>query len=130
MATKDQSLTGQIEVKVRKIDQELQRWKEWRVKMTTSGKEHSDRNQSLFNEKRALLDQYRKLKLHMNKYRQEQQEALEALDEEADGAQEGLNAQIEVSEWGRGMCGGDVFVCSFPRQSRPCSLFVSPPSFV
>jgi len=130
MATKDQSLTAQIEAKVRKIDQELQRWKEWRVKMTTSGKEHSDRNQSLFNEKRALLDQYRKLKLHMNKYRQEQQDALKALDEEADGAQEGLNAQIEVSEWGRGMCGGDVFVCSFPRQSRPCLLFVSPPSFI
>lgn len=97
MGTKDQALTAQIEAKVRKIDRELQRWKEWRVKMTTSGKEHSDRNQSLFHEKRALLDQYRKLKLHMNKYRQEQQDALEALDEEADGAQEGLNAQIEVS---------------------------------
>lgn len=97
MAIKDQSLMTLIESKVRKIDQELQRWKEWRVKMTTSGKEHSDRNQALVSEKRALLDQYRKLKFHMTKHRQEQQKALEALDEEADGAKEGLNAQIEVS---------------------------------
>jgi hypothetical protein len=111
MAIKDQSLTAQIEAEVRRIDQELQRWKEWRVKMTTSGKEHSDRNQALFKEKRALLDQYRKLKLYMNKYRQEQQDALEALDEEAVGAQKGLNAQIEVSERGTGMWGGGLFVC-------------------
>ncbi|KAM3578081.1 hypothetical protein VYU27_000179 [Nannochloropsis oceanica] len=35
MAIKDQSLTTLIEAKVRKIDQELQRWKEWRNQQKT-----------------------------------------------------------------------------------------------
>jgi hypothetical protein len=96
LAAKDQSLTSQIESKVRKIDQELQRWKEWRVKMTTSGKEHSERNQSLFNEKRALSDQYRKLKSHMNKFRQEQYDALQVLNKEAASSLERLDSQVEV----------------------------------
>ncbi len=96
LTSKDQALTNQIEAKMRKIDQELQRWKEWRVKMTTSGKEHSERNQSLFNEKRALLDQYRKLKVRLTHFRQEQQQALEALNEEVNAAQDTLHAQIEV----------------------------------
>jgi len=96
LAAKDQSLTSQIESKVRKIDQELQRWKEWRVKMTTSGKEHSERNQSLFNEKRALSDQYRKLKSHMNKFRQEQYDALQVLNKVAASFLERLDGQVEV----------------------------------
>lgn len=110
MAIKDQSLTTLIEAKVRKIDQELQRWKEWRVNMTTSGKEHSDRNQALINEKRALLDQHRKLKLHMNKHRQNQQKTLKALDEDANGAKEDLSAQIEVSVC---MCEGKDLSCQY-----------------
>lgn len=96
LVRKDQHLTTQIETKVQQVAQQLQRWREWKVKMTTTGKEQSERNQSLWGEKRVLSEQYRKLKARMNKYRQEQQQDLVALSEAANAVQERLEAHVEV----------------------------------
>lgn len=96
LVRKDQHLTTQIKTKVQQVAQQLQRWREWKVKMTTTGKEHSERNQSLWGEKRVLSEQYRKLKACMNKYRQDQQQDLVALTEAANAVQERLEAHVEV----------------------------------
>lgn len=98
LVSKDHGLTKQIEKKIRTIEQYLVQLKDWRHKMTTTGKEHSERNQALLTEKRAVLDRYQKLKHHMNKYCHKQKQHLFDLSQEANAAHAGLESQLQVNE--------------------------------
>lgn len=99
LGQRDQAMVRQLERRVRKVEQYLGQLKEWRARLMSTGREHSERNQALLVEKRALLDQCQKLKRHMAALREAQEAKLRALNEGAGGALDELQGKMEVGGW-------------------------------
>lgn len=97
LGQRDQAMVRQLERRVRKVEQYLGQLKEWRARLTSTGREHSERNQALLVERRALLDQCQKLKRHMAGLREAQEAKLRALNEGAGAALDELQGKMEVS---------------------------------
>lgn len=97
LTSKDQELSKEIEIKVRKIERYTASARHWRIKIAQSGREHGERNQLLLAEKRSIRGHFQKLKERMIKVREEQQKRLLNLTQEANNTQDSLKEQIEVS---------------------------------
>jgi len=76
LTRKDQELSKEIELKIRKIERLTNDLKYWRIKITQSARENNERNSLLLKEKQIVHSHYHKLKNKMNKFRKGQYERL------------------------------------------------------
>jgi len=88
---------GIVSRQVRKIERLSASLKHWRLKISQSARENSERNQLLLAEKQSIQGHFQKLKNRMNRFRDEQQRRLLDLTQNANTAREKLGQEIQTS---------------------------------
>jgi hypothetical protein len=95
---KDQELSKEIEVKIRKIERLQSSLHHWRTKFAQNVKECSQRNQLLTEEKNKIQAHFQQLKARMNKFRSSQARRLSSLTQNANASKGELTEKIGLSE--------------------------------
>lgn len=95
---KDQELSKEIEVKIRKIERLQSSLHHWRTKFAQNVKECSQRNQLLSEEKNKIGGHFTQLKGRMNKFRQSQARRLSELTQNANASKSSLEGKIALAE--------------------------------
>lgn len=95
---KDQEMTKQIEIKMRKIERLQASLQHWRTKVTQNTKECARRNSSLLEEKNKIHAHFQRLKSSMNNFRRQQTRRLTQLTKNAQSARNKLNERVELAE--------------------------------
>ncbi|KAJ8614620.1 hypothetical protein CTAYLR_008994 [Chrysophaeum taylorii] len=95
---KDQELSKQIEIKIRKIERLQASLHHWRTKLAQNMKECSHRNQQLLEEKNKIQGHFQHLKSRMNRFRQSQARRLTELTQNAHACKAKLGQRIELAE--------------------------------
>lgn len=98
LTAKDQDLSKDIEVKIRKIERLQSSLAHWRTKIAQNVRECAERNQALQEEKEALSRHFQELKGKMNAFREHQSRRLKELAQNARVTQSTLRKNIEQSE--------------------------------
>uniref|UniRef100_K3X0D8 Dynein regulatory complex subunit 2 n=1 Tax=Globisporangium ultimum (strain ATCC 200006 / CBS 805.95 / DAOM BR144) TaxID=431595 RepID=K3X0D8_GLOUD len=98
LTAKDQDLSRDIELKIRKIERLQSSIAHWRTKITQNVKECTERNRALEEEKSAISRHFQKLKAKMNRMRDEQKHHLTDLSNNARNAKKTLDEQLELAE--------------------------------
>eukprot|EP00903_Cladosiphon_okamuranus_P009369 g8933.t1 len=76
LTSKDQELSREIEVKIRKIERLQSSLQHWRTKIAQNVKENAERNSFLMEERNAIQGHFQHLKGRMNKFRAAQAKRL------------------------------------------------------
>jgi len=97
LTSKDQELSKEIEIKIRKIERLGASLKHWRLKIHQSMEESVERNQLLLSEKHAIMGHFQKLKARMNKLRDEQHKRLTNLTSNANNAKLKLDEEVKLA---------------------------------
>lgn len=95
---KDQELSKQIEIKIRKIERLQASLHHWRTKLNQNMKECSHRNQLLLEEKNKIQGHFQQLKARMNRFRQSQARHLTDLTQNVHACKSKLGGRIELAE--------------------------------
>eukprot|EP00644_Phytophthora_capsici_P003395 jgi/Phyca11/116760/e_gw1.31.16.1 len=98
LTAKDQDLSRDIELKIRKIERLQQSLALWRTKIAQNVRECSERNKALEEEKAAISHHFQKLKGKMNRMREDQRRRLAELSQGAREATKKLDAHLQLSE--------------------------------
>ncbi|TMW64998.1 hypothetical protein Poli38472_009165 [Pythium oligandrum] len=98
LTAKDQELSRDIELKIRKIERLQASIAHWRTKIAQNVKECTERNRALEEEKNAISGHFQKLKARMNRMRDENKRRLTELANNARDAKKTLDEQIELAE--------------------------------
>lgn len=98
LTAKDQDLSRDIELKIRKIERLQTSIAHWRTKIAQNVKECTERNRALEEEKSAIGGHFQKLKARMNRMRDEQKRRLTDLSNNARNAKKSLDDQLELAE--------------------------------
>lgn len=95
---KDQELSKQIDMKIRKIERLQSSLSHWRSKLQQNSKECSQRNSRLLEEKSNIQSHFQQLKSRMNKFRARQATRLAALTRDAHDCKARLNSRLELGK--------------------------------
>lgn len=98
LTAKDQDLSRDIELKIRKIERLQASIAHWRAKIAQNVKECSERNRALEEEKSAIGGHFQKLKAKMNRMRDDQKRRLTDLSTNARDAKKTLDEQLALCE--------------------------------
>lgn len=98
LTAKDQDLSRDIELKIRKIERLQQSLALWRTKIAQNVRECSERNKALEEEKAAISHHFQTLKAKMNRMREDQRRRLADLSQGAREATKELDTQLQLSE--------------------------------
>ncbi|KAG6946274.1 hypothetical protein JG688_00016125 [Phytophthora aleatoria] len=98
LTAKDQDLSRDIELKIRKIERLQQSLALWRTKIAQNVRECSERNKALEEEKAAISHHFQTLKAKMNRMREDQRRRLADLSQGAREATKKLDAHLQLSE--------------------------------
>jgi len=98
LTAKDQDLSRDIELKIRKIERLQQSLALWRTKIAQNVRECSERNKALDEEKAAISHHFQTLKAKMNRMREDQRRRLAALSQGAREASKRLGTHLQLSE--------------------------------
>ncbi|KAK1933929.1 Dynein regulatory complex subunit 2 [Phytophthora citrophthora] len=98
LTAKDQDLSRDIELKIRKIERLQQSLALWRTKIAQNVRECSERNKALEEEKAAISYHFQTLKGKMNRMREDQRRRLTDLSQGARAATKKLDAHLQLSE--------------------------------
>ncbi|DBA04876.1 TPA: hypothetical protein N0F65_006878 [Lagenidium giganteum] len=98
LTAKDQDLSRDIELKIRKIERLQSSIAHWRAKIAQNVKECSERNRALEEEKGAISAHFQKLKAKMNRMRDDHKRRLTDLSSNARDAKMTLDNQLELAE--------------------------------
>lgn len=98
LTAKDQDLSRDIELKIRKIERLQQSLAHWRAKIAQHAKEGAERNKALEREKTALAAHFQKLKAQMSGMRDAHRRRLAALATHARDAGTELDTRLELAE--------------------------------
>ncbi|KAG2770939.1 Coiled-coil domain-containing protein 65 [Phytophthora cactorum] len=98
LTAKDQDLSRDIELKIRKIERLQQSLALWRTKIAQNVRECSERNKALEEEKAAISHHFQTLKAKMNRMREDQRRRLTDLSQGAREATKKLDAHLQLSE--------------------------------
>jgi dynein regulatory complex subunit 2 len=97
LTSKDQELSREIEVKIRKIERLQASLQHWRTKIAQNVKENSERNRLLTDERNAIQEHFQLLRGRMNGFRDAQARRLSELTQNACAAKGRLEAQAELA---------------------------------
>ena len=95
---KDQDLSKEIEIKIRKIERLQSSLNHWRTKYSQNVKECQARNLLMMEEKNKINSHYQQLKLRMNKFRGTQGQRLGQLTKNSTKAKETLGVYVNRAE--------------------------------
>ncbi|KAF1786764.1 Dynein regulatory complex protein 1, C-terminal [Phytophthora cactorum] len=98
LTAKDQDLSRDIELKIRKIERLQQSLALWRTKIAQNVRECSERNKALEEEKAAISHHFQTLKAKMNRMREDHRRRLTDLSQGAREATKKLDAHLQLSE--------------------------------
>ncbi|ETM44410.1 hypothetical protein F442_10652 [Phytophthora nicotianae P10297] len=98
LTAKDQDLSRDIELKIRKIERLQQSLALWRTKIAQNVRECSERNKALEEEKAAISHHFQTLKAKMNRMREDQRRRLADLSQGAREASKKLGTHLQLSE--------------------------------
>ncbi|TYZ52751.1 hypothetical protein PybrP1_012817, partial [[Pythium] brassicae (nom. inval.)] len=98
LTAKDQDLSRDIELKIRKIERLQASLAHWRAKIAQNGKECGERNRALEDERAAVGAHFQRLKARMNRMRDDQKRRLTDLSAAARAAKAALDAQLARCE--------------------------------
>lgn len=98
LTAKDQELSRDIELKIRKIERLQASIAHWRTKIAQNVKECTERNKALEEEKNAISGHFQKLKAKMNRMREDHKRRLADLSNNAREAKKALDGQVELAE--------------------------------
>lgn len=98
LTAKDQDLSRDIELKIRKIERLQASIAHWRTKITQNVKECTERNRALEEEKGTIGGHFQKLKAKMNRMRDEHKRRLTDLSNNARVAKQTLDEQVQLAE--------------------------------
>ncbi|OWZ20472.1 Flagellar associated protein [Phytophthora megakarya] len=98
LTAKDQDLSRDIELKIRKIERLQQSLALWRTKIAQNVRECSERNKALEEEKAAISNHFQTLKAKMNRMRDDQRRRLADLSQGARQATKQLDTHLQLSE--------------------------------
>ncbi|KAG7380503.1 Dynein regulatory complex subunit 2 [Phytophthora pseudosyringae] len=98
LTAKDQDLSRDIELKIRKIERLQQSLALWRTKIAQNVRECSERNKALEEEKAAISHHFQTLKAKMNRMREDQRRRLADLSQGAREATKKLDTHLQLSE--------------------------------
>jgi dynein regulatory complex subunit 2 len=98
LTAKDQELSRDIELKIRKIERLQSSIAHWRTKIAQNVKECTERNRALEEEKNAISGHYQKLKARMNRMRDDHKRRLADLSNNARNAKKSLDDQLGLAE--------------------------------
>uniref|UniRef100_A0A7S2RYX4 Dynein regulatory complex subunit 2 n=1 Tax=Mucochytrium quahogii TaxID=96639 RepID=A0A7S2RYX4_9STRA len=98
LTRKDQELSKEIEVKIRKIERLQTSLSHWRTKIAQNTKECEDRNSALREEKDQIAKHFLQLKTRMNKFRDRQAKRLTDLTRSTCDARKRLNKKTELGK--------------------------------
>lgn len=98
LTAKDQDLSRDIELKIRKIERLQASLAHWRAKIAQNVKECSERNRALEAEKGALGGHFQQLKARMTRMRDDQKRRLTDLSARARAAKTALDEQLALCE--------------------------------
>ncbi|RLN52436.1 hypothetical protein BBJ29_009417 [Phytophthora kernoviae] len=98
LTAKDQDLSRDIELKIRKIERLQQSLALWRTKIAQNVRECSERNKALEEEKAAISHHFQTLKAKMNRMREDQRRRLADLSQGAREATRKLDTHLQLSE--------------------------------
>lgn len=95
---KDQELSKQIEMRIRKIERLQSSLHHWRTKLNQNVKECTHRNQLLLEEKNKIQGHFQRLKSRMNTFRKGQGRRLAELTHNAHSCKDKLSKRVELAE--------------------------------
>ncbi|CAN0084514.1 unnamed protein product [Ectocarpus sp. 12 AP-2014] len=98
LTSKDQELSREIEVKIRKIERLQSSLQHWRTKIAQNVKENAERNSFLMEERNAIQGHFQHLKGRMNKFRAAQAKRLGELTQNANAVQNKLQEQLKMAD--------------------------------
>lgn len=98
LKTKDQDLSRDIELKIRKIERIQFTIAAWRTKIAQDGKESSERNRGLEKERKTVAAHFQKLKTKMNTMRDRNRKQLAELSGKAHTTIATLDEQLKLME--------------------------------
>lgn len=98
LTRKDQELSKEIEVKIRKIERLQASLSHWRTKIAQNGKECEERNNALREEKDQIAKHFLQLKSRMNKFRERQANRLTDLAKSTSEARKVLSEKLDKAE--------------------------------
>uniref|UniRef100_A0A7S1CIL1 Dynein regulatory complex subunit 2 n=1 Tax=Bicosoecida sp. CB-2014 TaxID=1486930 RepID=A0A7S1CIL1_9STRA len=98
LTQRDQTLTAEIDVKIRKIDRLQASLSHWRTKINTNNRECEERNKTLEEEKAAISKHFQELKARMHRFRAKQAKRLTQLTKDAGEVRGTLGDRIGVAE--------------------------------
>eukprot|EP00904_Undaria_pinnatifida_P001782 jgi/Undpi1/11604/HiC_scaffold_30.g13899.m1 len=97
LTSKDQELSRDIEIKIRKIERLQSSLQHWRTKIAQNVKENAERNSFLTEERNAIQRHFQHLKGKMNKFRGEQAKRLGELTQNAHSVKGKLQDQLKMA---------------------------------
>ncbi|EGB10296.1 hypothetical protein AURANDRAFT_23262 [Aureococcus anophagefferens] len=95
---KDQELSKEIEIKIRKIERLQASLHHWRTKLMQNMKECSTRNALLLEEKNKIQGHFQQLKARMNRFRTSQGKRLTELTQNAHACKKKISGRIGLAE--------------------------------
>ncbi|KAG5192465.1 flagellar associated protein [Tribonema minus] len=98
LTAKDQELSREIELKVRKIERLQNALAHWRTKIAQSAREAAERNRLLTEERGAVQGHFQRLRARMGAYREAQGQRLLELTRDARAAKGKLQEQLDLAE--------------------------------
>lgn len=98
LTAKDQELSRDIELKIRKIERLQASSAHWRTKIAQNVKECTERNRALEEEKNTISSHFQKLKAKMNRMREEQRRRLTDQSNMARDTKKTLEEYVAMSE--------------------------------
>jgi len=97
LTIKDQELSREIEVKIRKIERLQASLQHWRTKIAQNVKENAERNRLLTEERNSIQEHFQLLRGRMNGFRDAQARRLSELTQNACAAKGQLEEQAELA---------------------------------
>lgn len=98
LTQRDQTLTAEIDVKIRKIDRLQASLSHWRTKISQNNKECEERNKTLQEEKEMISQHFQDLKARMHRFREKQARRLTALTTNAGNVRSDLDERTALAE--------------------------------
>ena len=95
---KDQELSKEIEIKIRKIERLQANLDHWRTKLTQNSRESAQRNELLLLEKNKILYHFQQLKARMNIFRRVQIRRLAELTQDAHTCKQKISKRVVLAE--------------------------------
>jgi DNA repair exonuclease SbcCD ATPase subunit len=98
LTQRDQTLAQEIDIKIRKIDRLQSSLSYWKAKLASNTRDCEQRNQTMQEEKDAVMAHYRRLKARMNGKRTTQNKRLKVLTQSARECKKDLARKMDLAE--------------------------------